>query len=88
MESTHIGFPMETVTVFVILAIGAIFIDLFMHQGDKPVSLKNAAIWSVFWVAVAMGFAGFSISTTVRKLRACSSPAMRLRKCCRSTTCL
>ena len=31
MESTHIGFPMETVTVFVILAIGAIFIDLFMH---------------------------------------------------------
>ncbi len=59
MESTHIGFPMETVTVFVILAIGAIFIDLFMHRGDKPVSLKNAAIWSVFWVAVAMGFAGF-----------------------------
>lgn len=87
MESTHIGFPMETVTVFVVLAIGAIFIDLFMHRGDKPVSLKNAAIWSVFWVAVAMGFAGFFIFITARKWQACSLPVMHLRKCCQSTTC-
>ncbi|XXN64221.1 TerC/Alx family metal homeostasis membrane protein [Enterobacter ludwigii] len=59
MESTHIGFPAETVAVFIALSVGAIFIDLFMHRGDKPISLKSAALWSVFWVAVAMGFAGF-----------------------------
>ncbi|MFG1172597.1 TerC/Alx family metal homeostasis membrane protein [Erwiniaceae bacterium CAU 1747] len=59
MVSTHIGFPTETVIVFVVLAVGAILIDLFMHRGDKPISLKSAALWSVFWVAVALGFAGF-----------------------------
>ncbi|WP_127957375.1 TerC/Alx family metal homeostasis membrane protein [Serratia microhaemolytica] len=59
MVSTHIGFPTETVIVFVVLSIGAIFIDLFMHRDDKPISLKSAALWSVFWVAVAMIFAGF-----------------------------
>lgn len=59
MVSTHIGFPTETVIVFIALSVGAILIDLFMHRGDKPISLKSAALWSLFWVAVAMGFAGF-----------------------------
>ncbi|EMM5118858.1 tellurium resistance protein TerC [Providencia stuartii] len=59
MVSTHIGFPTETVIVFVVLAIGAIFIDLFMHRADKPITLKNAIFWSIFWVAIAMAFAGF-----------------------------
>lgn len=59
MVSTHIGFPTETVIVFIALSVGAIFIDLFMHRGDKPISLKSAALWSLFWVAVAMAFAGF-----------------------------
>jgi len=59
MVSTHIGFPVETVTVFIALSLGAIFIDLFMHRHDKPISLKSAALWSVFWVIVAMAFAGF-----------------------------
>ena len=59
MVSTHIGFPVETVTVFIALSLGAIFIDLFMHRHDKPISLKSAALWSVFWVVVAMAFAGF-----------------------------
>lgn len=59
MVSTHIGFPTETVIVFVVLAVGAILIDLFMHRDDKPISLKSAALWSLFWVAVALGFAGF-----------------------------
>ena len=59
MVTTHIGFPTETVIVFIALSVGAIFIDLFMHRGDKPISLKSAALWSVFWVVVAMAFAGF-----------------------------
>ena len=59
MVSTHIGFPAETVIVFVLLAVGAIFIDLFMHRHDKPISLKSAALWTVFWIVVAMAFAGF-----------------------------
>ncbi len=59
MESTHIGFPIETVAVFILLSVGAICIDLFMHRHDKPISLKSAALWSLFWVAIAFVFAGF-----------------------------
>lgn len=59
MLSTHIGFPTETVIVFLVLSIGAIFIDLFMHRNDQEISLKSAALWSVFWIIVAMIFALF-----------------------------
>ncbi|UDG80832.1 Putative membrane-bound redox modulator Alx [Candidatus Hartigia pinicola] len=59
MVSTQIGFPTETVVIFIILAIGTIFIDLFMHRVDQPITLKNAIFWSISWIAVAMGFAGF-----------------------------
>ncbi|AMJ68832.1 tellurium resistance protein TerC [Enterobacter cloacae] len=59
MASAHLGFPTETVVVFVVMAVGAMFIDLFMHRHDKPVSLKSAAMWSVFWFSMAMAFAGF-----------------------------
>lgn len=58
-ESTHIGFPIETTIVFIVLAVGALLIDLFMHRKDSVVSLKSAALWSIFWVAVAMIFAGY-----------------------------
>jgi hypothetical protein len=88
MVSTHIGFPAETVTVFVALSVGAIFIDLFMHRHDKPISLKSAALWSVFWVVVAMAFAGFLLCITEPRLPACLSRVMPLRRCCQLITCL
>jgi|GEM_PF-70174 len=59
MSSAHLGFPTETVVVFVVMAVGAMFIDLFMHRHDKPISLKSASLWSIFWVMMAMAFAGF-----------------------------
>ena len=59
MSAAHLGFPTETVVVFVVMAVGAMFIDLFMHRHDKPISLKSAAMWSLFWVMMAMAFAGF-----------------------------
>lgn len=62
MVSTHLGFPIETVSVFIILAVGAIVIDLVMHRNDSVISLKSAALWSLFWVAVAMAFAGFLLA--------------------------
>lgn len=59
MPSTHIGFPPETVAVFLVLSVGAIFIDLFMHRKNENISLKSAAIWSIFWIVMAGFFAGF-----------------------------
>ena len=62
MVSTHIGFPVETVTVFIALSLGAIFIDLFMHRHDKQISLKSAALWSVFWVRSCADFGSVLVS--------------------------
>lgn len=59
MVSSPLGFPTETVVVFVVMAVGAMFVDLFMHRHDKPITLKSAAMWSVFWVLMAMAFAAF-----------------------------
>lgn len=58
-ESTHIGFPVETTTIFILLSVGAIFIDLFMHRKDSVITLKNAVLWSIFWIAIAMVFASY-----------------------------
>lgn len=55
----HLGFPTETVAVFIIIAVAALAIDLFAHKSDKPVSLKSATLWSIFWIMAALGFAGF-----------------------------
>lgn len=51
-----LGFPIETVIVFVVLSIGAILIDLYAHRGDQPISLKSASLWSVFWILVSIAF--------------------------------
>ena len=52
----HFGFPLETVAVFIILSVGAIVIDLFAHKDDKPMTLKSAILWSLFWVFVSILF--------------------------------
>lgn len=59
MDNLHIGFPSETVIAFVVIVILGLFIDLCMHKDDKPISLKNAIYWSIFWVAISFIFAGF-----------------------------
>ncbi|WP_294615494.1 TerC/Alx family metal homeostasis membrane protein [uncultured Gilliamella sp.] len=56
MIQSSLGFPQETVLVFIILAFVAIIIDLYAHHNDKPISLSNAIAWSLFWVAIALGF--------------------------------
>lgn len=56
---THIGFPIETTVIFIVLLVGALFVDLFMHRKDSVISLKNAVIWSIFWIMVAMIFAAY-----------------------------
>ena len=50
------GFPLETVIVFAVLAVAAIAVDLYAHRADKPVPLKSAALWSIFWIAVSLAF--------------------------------
>lgn len=37
----------------------ALIVDLHAHKADKAVSMGNAALWSAFWVALSLGFAGY-----------------------------
>lgn len=59
MTTQAFNFPIETTAVFIGLAATALIIDLFAHRDDRDVSLKSAALWSVFWILCALAFAGF-----------------------------
>lgn len=36
-----------------------LWLDLRAHKEDKPVSARDAALWSLVWVALALGFAAY-----------------------------
>jgi tellurite resistance protein TerC len=57
--NTAIGFPPLTIAVFVGIALAAILLDLYTHDNSKPVTLRSAALWSVFWVVVSLAFGVF-----------------------------
>lgn len=57
--NTHIGLETETVVIFVALAIIAMGIDMWAHRSDKPIALKQAIAWTLFWISIGLGFAGF-----------------------------
>ena len=59
MDEIEMGFPPVTLAVFVGMALGALLLDMLTHRGDKPVSLIKASLWSVFWIALSLAFAGF-----------------------------
>jgi tellurite resistance protein TerC len=59
LEATHLGFPPLTMAVFAGIALSALLLDMVTHRGDKPVSLPKASIWSLFWIVISLGFAGF-----------------------------
>lgn len=52
----HLGFPLETVIMFLLLSVGAIVIDLYAHRSNQPMSLKSATWWSLFWVLISVLF--------------------------------
>ncbi|MFD2641337.1 TerC/Alx family metal homeostasis membrane protein [Pseudomonas japonica] len=45
--------------VFVGLALAALLLDMVTHRDDKPITLTRASVWSVFWIAISLAFAGF-----------------------------
>lgn len=58
-QPIHIGLEPESVAIFTLIAIAGLAIDLFAHRSDKPISLKAAALWTVFWIAIGVGFGIF-----------------------------
>lgn len=48
---------------FGVLVVIALVIDLLAHRQDKPISMKSAALWSVFWIALALAFCAYIYET-------------------------
>lgn len=59
MVNSTIGFPVTTLAVFIVLVVAGIIIDLYAHKSDEVISLKDATMWSIFWIAVSTAFGGF-----------------------------
>ncbi len=51
------GYSLWEIFLFVALVVAALVVDLLAHRQDKAISVSNAAAWSVFWIALSLGFA-------------------------------
>ena len=47
------------IVLFCVLVVVALWFDLHAHKADKPVSARNAALWTCVWIALALVFAGY-----------------------------
>lgn len=52
----HFGFPLEVLLVFFSAIFFSVYIDLVSHRHSKEITVKNAALWSVFWISLALAF--------------------------------
>lgn len=55
----HFGFPTEVIVIFFITIIVSVYIDLFAHRNATEISVKDASLWSLFWVSLALAFYGY-----------------------------
>lgn len=53
---TPIGFPLETVLIFFGVIALSVYIDLFAHRHSKTITVKDASLWSCFWIGIALTF--------------------------------
>lgn len=52
----HFGFPLETLIIFFSVLFGSVYLDLLAHRKTKEISVKDAALWSFFWIGLALAF--------------------------------
>lgn len=52
----ELGFPIEAVIVLLTVVAVSVWLDLFSHRNAEEITFKDAASWSVFWVALAIGY--------------------------------
>ena len=52
----HFGFPLEAIIIFFAVIALSVYLDLFAHRKVKEITVKDAAMWSVFWVFLALAF--------------------------------
>lgn len=52
----HFGFPVETLVVFFVVVSFSVYMDLRAPRTATEIGLKDAALWSVFWIGLALAF--------------------------------
>ena len=50
-------YTIGNIAIFAGLVVGALLLDLFAHKQDKAISMRDAALWSVFWIVLSLAFA-------------------------------
>lgn len=56
MMAEHFGFPLEAIIIFFAVIALSVYLDLFAHRKVKDITVKDAALWSVFWIGLALAF--------------------------------
>lgn len=51
------AYSLTQVIIFLVLILFFLWVDLHSHKADKPVSAKNAIMWTSIWVSLALIFA-------------------------------
>lgn len=52
-------YSLTEIGIFLVLIIGCLWFDLHAHKADKPISIKNATLWSCIWISLSLVFAGY-----------------------------
>ncbi|WP_295387947.1 TerC/Alx family metal homeostasis membrane protein [uncultured Thiodictyon sp.] len=55
----HFGYPFHVILVFFVTVGLAVYVDLRAHRSSTEIGLKDAALWSVFWIGLALAFYGY-----------------------------
>jgi tellurite resistance protein TerC len=50
------GFPLEVIVIFFTVIAVSVYIDLRAHRTATEIGLKDAGLWSVFWISLALAF--------------------------------
>lgn len=56
MESAQLVVPMWAWVALSVVIVAMLAVDLFMHRDNHVVEFREAAVWSVIWVAAGLGF--------------------------------
>lgn len=59
MIETSIGFPTSTIIIFCLFVLVGVILDLYAHKSNKAISLKDATIWTIFWIFLSIIFGIF-----------------------------
>jgi tellurite resistance protein TerC len=55
----HFGFPLETILIFFSVIGFSVYMDLHAHRKQTEISVRDAALWSLFWIGLALAFYGY-----------------------------